>query len=244
MKVKNNIFLVIGFLLSITMSGQSVGDVFKKMSAQFTAPKVLQFNTTYNLYKDYKTKVVHQTYSGSFLKNASNDIYMKIDKTEFINTKKLSFKINHGEKAMIISNRQEFSTGEFDISKLIDFCKISSFKDFKSYWEIILVPKELSGLDYSQIVINVSKNYLLQKQVFYYNTSMNFSKDYKNQTLSNPRLEILYSSNNKNVNLSKINTDLYFTINKDNKVSVTAKYKSYEVSDKRNNKLNKNKFTN
>ncbi|WP_300570702.1 hypothetical protein [Flavobacterium sp.] len=210
------------------------------MNAPFTAPKVLQFNTTYNLYKDYKTKVVHQTYSGTFLKNVSNEIYLKIDKTEFINTKKLSLKINHGEKAMIVSNSQEFSTGQFDVSKLIEFCKISSFKDFKSYWEIILVPKEFSGLNYSQIVINVSKNYVLQKQIFYYNTGMNFSKDYKNQDLSNPRLEILYSTNNSSVNLSKINTNVYFTINKNNKVSVTAKYKNYEVSDKRNNKLNKN----
>ncbi len=240
MRVKHNIFLVIGLLLSITISGQSVGDVFKKMNAPFTAPKVLQFNTTYNLYKDYKTKVVHQTYSGTFLKNVSNEIYLKIDKTEFINTKKLSLKINHGEKAMIVSNSQEFSTGQFDVSKLIEFCKISSFKDFKSYWEIILVPKEFSGLNYSQIVINVSKNYVLQKQIFYYNTGMNFSKDYKNQDLSNPRLEILYSTNNSSVNLSKINTNVYFTINKNNKVSVTAKYKNYEVSDKRNNKLNKN----
>lgn len=229
----------------MAMSAQTVNEVFKKVNAQFTAAKPLQFNTKYNLYKDHKSNVVHQSYTGMFLKNASNEVYMKIDKTEFINANKLSLKINHSEKAMLIANKQEFSTGDFDVSKMLDFCTISSFKDLKAYWEIVLIPKELSGLNYSKIVLNINKKYLIQKQVFYYNTGINFSNDYRKQELNYPRLEILYSNHNdKVVNFSKINTNVFFTINKNNKVSATPMYKSYEVTDKRTNSKNKNKPSN
>ncbi|MES2812045.1 MAG: hypothetical protein V4670_06205 [Bacteroidota bacterium] len=232
-------------LFSTIAYGQKVNEVLQKMNERFIAPKPLRFDTKYILYKDHKTKSVQQSYTGLFVKNNQNEVYLKIDKTEFINTKKVSLKINHGEKAMLISNKVEFSTGTFDVNKLIAYCTISSFKDYKTYWEIILTPKEYSGLNYTQIVLNIGKNYLLQKQVFFYNTGFNFSKDYRKQALDYPRLEIMYSGYNKKVTeLSKINTNVFFTISQTNKVQATDKYKNYEVADKRTHLKNKSKATN
>jgi hypothetical protein len=146
---------------------------------------------------------------------------------------------------MLISDKQNFSTGNFDVSKLVDFCKITSFKDYKTYWEIILTPKQFSGLNYSQIVLNISKSYLIQKQVFYYNSSVDFSKNYNKQDLDYPRLEIIYSGyTDKIVEKNKINTNGFFTISKNNKALATTKFKDYEVTDRRTNSKNKNKATN
>lgn len=240
---------IITYLFIIACStlsfGQKVNEVLQKMSEKITAPNVFCFDTKYSLYKDQKTNVAKQTYLGFFIKNQNNEIYYKIDNTEFINTKKMGLKINHKQKAMSITNSQDFSTGSFDISKLMAFCTISSFIDNKTFWEIILTPKELSGLNYSQIVLNIGTNYLLQKQVFYYNTGFNLSNDYKKQLLDYPKLEIIYSGYNNKVNeVNKINTSLYFKINQNNKIQATEKYKNYEVVDTRTNLINKNKAAN
>ena len=97
------------------------------------------------------------------------------------------------------------------------------------------MPKEFSGLNYSKIVLNIGKNYLIQKQVFFYNTNMNFSKNYRKQELTTPRLEILYNNYTyKNIQLAKLNTAKFFIVNKENKVLATSAYKSYEVNDNRN----------
>lgn len=238
------LFIYLQFSSGISY-GQKVNEVLQKMNDKFVAPKPLRFDTQYTLYKNYKTKVAQQTYTGLFVKNSENEVYIKIDNTEFLNTKKLALKINHKEKAMLITNRHEFSTGTFDVNKLLALCTISSFKDNKTHWEIILTPKELSGLTYSQIILNIGKNYLLQKQVFYYNVGFNFSKDYKKQALDYPRLEILYSGyNHKITELNKINSNVFFTIGQNNKVQVTTKFKGYEVADKRTHLKNKNKATN
>ena len=240
MKVKSTILLLIGFLLSMTTFGQSVSDVFKKLNTQYTNSKPLQYATKYSLYKDYQTKVVSQSYNGSFMKTATNVVYMKIDDTEFINGKQFSVKINHKEKAMDVSNKPGLSTAEFDMNKLLVLCKIVSYKDYKVYWEIVMTPGEYSGLTYSKIVLNINKNFTIQKQVFYYNTEVNFSTDYKKQNLSMPRLEIVYSNYNNNpVDSSKMNVYSFFSISKNNKITATAKYKDYEVSDVRTNVSNK-----
>lgn len=229
------IFLLVFVILPIVSFGQTANDVLKKMNNNFIASKAIQFQTKYNLYKDHNTKTITESYNGLFIKNASNDVYMKIDNTEFINTSKSSLKVNHKEKAMMISDGQKFSTGEFDINKLLEYSKINSFKDYSSYWEIILVPKEFSGLNYSKIILNIAKNYLIQKQVFFYNTNMDFSKNYRKQELSTPRLEILYSNYTyTNTHSAKINTAKFFIVNKENKVLATSAYKSYEVNDNRN----------
>jgi hypothetical protein len=238
--MNHKIFLYVGFLFSIVGWGQTASEVIAGINKQFTSSKPLQYNTQYNLYKDDKSKVVHQSYKGIFQKSSSNEMYMKIDKTEFLNTNKYTIKISSTEKAMIVSNRQVYATGDFDINKLLAYCTIGSFKDYKAYWEIVLINREYSSLEYSKIVLQVYKNYWIKKQIFYYNTQVNFSGDYRKQDYSSPRLEIEYSNhNNKEVSTSIFNSNLYFTISKTNSIMPSVKYKSYEVDDNRENTINK-----
>lgn len=240
MKVK---FLLLSafVLLSVSVSGQNANEVFKKMSQQLSDKKPLQFDTKYDLYRDAKTQTVHESYKGNFRKNQNNDVYMKIGNTEFINAGKTALKINHDQKAMVVTDREQFSTGDFDVSKLQKFCKIQSFKPMKDYWEIILVPNEFSGLTYSKIVLQVGKNYLLKKQTFFYNSGINFSNDYRKQDISKPRLEISYTNYNHNpVSAQLLNSASFYNLSKANKPMATARYKSYEIIDKRTAKLKTN----
>ncbi len=240
MKVKFLLLAAFG-LLSLSVSGQNVNEVLKKMSAQLSQNKPLQFDTRYDLYRDAKAKTVYESYKGNFRKNDRNDVYMKIGNTEFINSGKMALKVNHDQKAMVITDRQQFSTGDFDVSKLLQFCKIQSFKSFKEDWEIILVPNEFSGLTYSKIVVLVNKNYTMKKQTFFYNTGIDFSKDYRKQDVTHPRLEITYTNYNHNpVSAQLLNTGLFVGIAKTNKPAATAKFKNYEIIDKRTGKLKTN----
>ena len=234
-------------LLSVCnlVAAQTVNEVFAKLNSQFTSHKTLQFETQYSLFRDASTKTVHQSYKGLFIKSSTNDVYMKIIDTEFINSRNGSLKINHNEKAMQVSDAVRFSGGDFDVSKLLNFCKIQSFKDYKAYWEIVLITKEFSGLDYSKIVLLVNKDYTLKKQVFFYNSGFDFSKDFGKQEVSNPRLEVEFKNYNQNyVNPSLFDTAAFYQVTKANKLLAAGKYKSYELIDKRSNALSNNKRTN
>lgn len=209
---------------------QSVPAVFKELAKQYSTTEPLQYKTNYALYKDFDSKKVEQSYKGSFYKNASNEIYTKIGDTEILNSKTVFLKINHNEKAMEILNPVANYFGEFDIKSLYDLCKIESFKDYKSYWEITMVSKTYSSLPYSKIIVQISKKYYLQKQIFYYNTAINFSKDYKSPDSHYPRLEITYTNWNRNpIPTSVFNRDTYFTTSDKKQIILAEKLKKYQI---------------
>lgn len=213
-----------------SVQAQTVTEVFKQLAKQYSLNKPLQYKTNYALYKDFDSKKTEENYSGSFYKNDLNEVYMKIGDSEILNSKTVFLKINHTEKAVEISNPVKNYFGDFDIKPLYDLCKIESFLDYKSYWEITLVSKQYSSLPYSKIIVQISKNYFLQKQIFYYNTAINFSKDYRSPDSHYPRLEITYSNFNRNpVAASLFNTSSYFTKSGKEHILLTEKLKKYEI---------------
>src|SRR5690606_2877042 len=108
------------------------------------------------------------------------------------------------------------------------------FVDHKSYWEITMVAKSFSNLPYSKIVVQVTKSYFLQKQTFYYNTAISFSKDYRSPDPHYPRLEIINTNFNRNpVNASLFNPKTYFTISAQKQIILVDRLKKYEVNDQR-----------
>lgn len=227
-------YLILTFLLAVTVYGQTASEVLKAANAKFNSPKPLQFQTKYNLYKKHSDKNIYQSYNGFFMKNAANEVYMRIDKTDFLNTNKYNVKISHLEKAMLVSDKQPLSMGDFDIKKFQDLCKIGDFNTYKNFWQITLIPNKFSGLAYSKIVLTINKNYTMSKQEFYHNTSHNFSKDYTKTDLSNPKLEILYTNySSKLTENQKLNTAYFFATGKNNSIVPTSAFKKYEITDNR-----------
>lgn len=213
---------------------QTVNQVFQKLAKQYSEAKPLQYKSSYSLYKDFDAKKVEETYKGIYYKNASNEIYTKIGDTEMLNSKTVFLKISNAEKAIEISNPVPNYAGDFDMKPLLDVCKIEKFVDYKSYWEITMVAKPYSSLPYSKIVVQVTKSYFLQKQTFYYNTAVNFSKDYRSPDPHYPRLEIINTNFNRNpVNASVFNTKTYFTTSAKKQILLVERLKKYELNDQR-----------
>lgn len=230
---KNAIYIS---LLAISSFGycQTVTEVFQKMAKQYAMAKPLQYKSSYNLYKDSNSKKIEENYQGSFIKNSLNEIYMTIGKTEILNSKTVNIKISHPEKAIEISNPVNTYSGDFDMKPLLDLCKINLFRDLKTYWEITLTPNTFSGLTYSKIVVQISKAFFLQKQVFYYNTATNFSKDYRKPDLHYPRLEIIYTDFNRNiVNPSFFDIKRFYSYTPSTGIKLVEKLKKYEIIDQR-----------
>lgn len=224
-------------LIAIGAKGytQTVNEVLQQMGKQYCTAQSLQYNSNYTLYKSADSKKIEQAYKGYFCKNSQNEIYMKIDQTEILNSKSLNLKISHPEKAIQIADPLKNYFGNFDIKPLLDLCKIESFKDFKSYWEIILTAKNYSNLPYSKIIVQISKKYYLQKSIFYYSTAVNFSKDYRSPKSYYPRLEVTNTNfSRKAANTSLFTTNSYVNSLAKNKYAPVERLKNYEVIDQRN----------
>lgn len=213
---------------------QTVNEVFQRLTKQYALAKPLQYQSNYSLYKDFNSKKVEQSYKGIYYKNGLNEVYTKIGDTEILNSKTVNLKISNAEKAVEISNPVPNYAGDFDMKPLLDVCKIEKFVDYKSYWEITLVAKNYSALPYSKIVVQVTKSYFLQKQTFYYNTVVNFSKDYRSPDPHYPRLEIVNKNFKRSpVNASIFSTKTYFTTNAKKQILLAEKLKKYEIIDQR-----------
>lgn len=231
----NKVILFISFLAFGSFGySQTASEVLQQMGKEYSSAKPLQYNSGYALYKTSDSKKVEQAYKGVFNKNESNEVYMKIDQTEILNSKTINVKISHSEKAIQIADPLKNYLGSFDIKPLFELCKIESFKDFKTYWEIILTAKNYSSLPYSKIILQVSKKYFLQKSIFYYSTAVNFSKNYRAPKPYYPRLEVTNTNfNRRAVNPSLFATKSYFTALAKNKSVPVERLKNYEVIDQR-----------
>ena len=228
---------IIGVLVLLCSSlsySQDAKEIFKKVGKQYAVEKSLQYKINYVLFKDFDSKKPAESYSGVFYKNAQNEMYSKVGNTEIINNKKVNLKISHPEKIIEINKPVANFKGDFDLKPLLDLCKIEKCVDQKSYWEITLTTKSFTGLPYSKIIVSVSKTYFIQKQVFYYNAPSDFSKDYRKPDMHYPRLEVTYSSFNRNpINASVFNTQTYFT-SSGGKIVLSQQLKKYEIADQRN----------
>lgn len=211
---------------------QSVRDIFQKMGKYHSAAEPLQYKSHYTLYRDYDSKKIEESYKGTFYKNVSNEVYAKIGETEIISSRTAFLKISHQEKAIQILNPIPNYMGDFDIKPLLDRCRIEKFLDYKAYWEITLSAKPYSSLAYSKIVVQISKDYLLRKRIFYYNAAVNFSKDYRRADPHYPRLEVTNSDYSRNpIKAGIFESSTYFTRSGTKQIVLSEKLKKYEIID-------------
>lgn len=229
MKYLLNIIILFG----CCTQAQTREAILARVNAEYSAAKPLQFTTVYNLYKNPQSKIITETYKGNFFKNATNEIYLKINTTEYFATKKINIQVNHDEKAILAQKPQAIPQEQFNINKLLEIFQQGYLKDQKTYWEIELLAKKHSLLPYSKIILRIGKDYFIQKQVFYYSTAMNFSNDYTKKDIHKPKLEIEFSkTSRKDIAHEKFDTTPYITITKKG-LKLSEKFSSYELIDQR-----------
>ncbi|AWM12417.1 hypothetical protein NHF50_00170 [Flavobacterium sp. NRK F10] len=226
-------FLIVIVLFSQLFVAQTVQEVLNNVNKEYTKALPLNYSVKYNLYKNKDSKKITESYSGIFKKNEKNEIYQKIDEVEFIWNNNFCLKVIHPDKLMTLTSSQPIITGEIDMKSLEQFCKVKTFYKKGDSWELTLEPNQFSGLPYSKMVIWIDKRYFIKKQLFYYNTGIDFSSDYRKQDISLPVLEIIYSDFSRNsVPNDLFDVKKYIAVTKDN-IIVTEKYKEYYLEDQR-----------
>lgn len=220
-------------LLSFNVSAQTAKNILKNVYVQYSSPSSLSFETSYKLYKTFDTNVVYQSYEGLFYKSETNEVYIKINETEILNNKQASLKVSHPEKMVLVSNPELTISEDLDVSKLLDFYKEESTRDMGSYWELELLANQPT-LPYTKIVLHITKNHLLKKQIFFYGNEINFSNDFRKPNNSNPRLEVSYANySDTPINKNKFSTSSFLEIERSGTIVLSDKIKDYEVLDKR-----------
>ena len=226
-------FLFFFFLLT-GLYAQTANDVLKKMSEKMNSNQNFEYSLKYNLYKGHNSKQIFQSYNGFFQKRGKNDFYVKIDQTEILSKDNLNLKINHTEKALAISKDTDAQFENFDLNSFVKICKVKSYKKKPEGHEIVLEPRELSGLHYSKIILLVDLKYYIKKQVFYYNGEMDFSNNLNESDLKFPRLEVLYFNHKTPIKEKKPSLSEFISSKDNKRFVVSKKYKSYEFTDLRN----------
>ena len=230
-----NVFYIILIVFSVSgnLFGQTAEEVILKMKDSYSNNKCVNYSLKYNLYKDEKSNKIYDSYSGIYKKDESNSIYQKIKNTEFILKDKLLVKVMHDDKTIAVSKGTPFSMGDNTIKSLLQYCSISNFKQLKEGWQIILIPKQNSELEYSKISIFIDTDFRISWQKFYYNIEIDFSKNFQKRDGSKPVLEIVYSNYNNN----KIENSIYnlkkFIDFKGNKMAPSLAYSKYILEDYR-----------
>ncbi|MEL1244931.1 hypothetical protein AAEO56_11705 [Flavobacterium sp. DGU11] len=234
MKIKSKIKRALFFLLiSCCTYSQNGEEILRKVRTQYSSNKSLQFSTTYNLYKRQQDKKVYEFYTGLYFKNADNEVYIKINDTEYLITKRINAQISNEEKAVLITNGTNILSKEYDFGNLFDDFQKPLIKDKKTYWEMEFKAKPITTQPYSKLVLHIGKDYFIQKQIFYYANAMDFSGDYRKQDMEYPRLEIIFGKHSReNVPLALFDTSKYFTV-ANKKVTLAARYRNYELIDHR-----------
>lgn len=220
-------------MISPIIYGQSNIAVVKGICDKYSSSTPFQFTSVYNLYKDHTSKVVSDSYSGIYLKKSNTEIYAKVNNTEYFVAKNLITQINHDEKVILITDNFSKPQAEFDISKLLEDFTVDKVTDMKKYWQLELKAKQFTSYPYSRIVIEAGKDYYMKRQVFYYNSAVDFSNDYTHPEIKYPRLEIVYNKPAKLISKS-FSMDAYYTINQKN-ISASKAFKSYQIIDNRKN---------
>jgi len=226
---------IIFFLFSISIIyAQSVNEVLDLAYKKYSKSESLQFNTEYNLYKTATATDIFQSYVGKVYKKGKATSFMVVNNTEILSTPEISLKVNHGQKAILIANPEGKLSEELDLTQLLLVYDKEGIKDLKTYWEVSLKSKKITTEPYYRIILHISKEYRLLKQVFFYANKLDFSKDYKVSDLSQPRLEIIYSAyNTKKIETKTFSSVKYIKSITPSNIILSKKLEGYELMDKR-----------
>ncbi|MFK7032409.1 LolA family protein [Flavobacterium oreochromis] len=212
------------------MRSQNAEAILKKATSCFEQNKSISFVSKYQLFKTYTSKEVIEYYVGAF-KKSGNEIYQKIGNTEFIQSNNKSLKIINKEKTMVYSaNVAALNQNAFDLKLLEKTYKVKTAIDRKDYWEIELESKQFTSVIYGKIVLWITKNYTLKKQLFYYSIAVDFSKKHNKNDLEMPRLEVDIQDFNLNASLPKSVFDMssYVAVS-GSSIKPIGKYSKYKV---------------
>tara|TARA_R110002096_G_scaffold399596_1_gene596030 strand:- start:395 stop:1096 length:702 start_codon:yes stop_codon:yes gene_type:complete len=205
--------LSILFLSSIA-TAIDVNDILQKVRANYSDSKSIEYYTSYALFKGHYSKTIHSEYNG-YVYKYKNEIYQKINKTEFIYGKDFFLQISHSEKAVLLDGLQKNINTAVDLDQVLKKCKSKKVIENEGYYEVTLTYPDGSSSPFSHVRMRISKKkyYLTQLDLFYIRMQ-NFSTSYRKKDLAQSHLRITFTKTKINLKGRKkiVDFENYITI--------------------------------
>lgn len=226
------LLLILGFN---ALDAQDFNTVLNKATSKYLNTENYSIDAIYNMYSDSISKTRIDQQKASLFKNGSN-YYLKMADAEIIATDSFFIKISHSEKMMLYSKMNRFKKETYKNTQLPFMDYISEFKnkiikDKGDFWECILSDNQSISIPYKKIVLQVSKSdYVIKKQVYFFNRSIEKQFNTESKKYSNERLEIItskFNSNPKNFE-DKFVFEKYLTKTR-NSLTSSAYTKNYKI---------------
>lgn len=205
--------------------------VIKKAADIYNKQEYVSNNSKYTLYLDFTSDKIYEQYTGVVLKK-NNVNYFKIKNTEFVSFGTYGVKINNDQKAIVIEKQaKEVHDSPLSLTNYLKGLDSKLIQGDKDYFICELTPSKISQVMLAKVIIQIrKKDYSIVKQTLFFVDKME-SKNAKGKTIySIPRLEIVFSSREKNIKkddvlLSKEN---YFTQN-GNQIILSKRLATYQL---------------
>lgn len=197
---------------------------------KYNNTKTYEFNIKYISYKDYKTSIPYETSIG-FFKKDGNNFYCKILDLYTMQNDNYKIIIDSSDKTIsIASPSQVFESvfSVFDIETLFSNYAIVKTANFSGGLLFRIEPKLAYDIDSYEYLVDKS-GWIKELTIFY-----NISLIDRNGDVTNikPRLQMIFSINDKKVNKDEYNESRFFIKQGDNLV-LTKEYKNFQLMDNR-----------
>ncbi|MFP9099830.1 LolA family protein [Flavobacterium sp. RHBU_24] len=219
------------FGTTLIANAQKGEPILAAVLKKYSEPSQYEYTTAYRLYKTHTSQNVEEYHSGLYQKKSKAELYFKLQDIEFFYKGNTYVQLNHDTKSIIISTSSD-KVIEYDLSAITKDFTVASVKDNKTNWQLELHAKKNVSYPYSLIMLYVRKDYTIEREIFYYNTGIDFSQDYTRKDISRPRLEIVYSNILSLKKFKSFNLSDFF-VEKNRKKYPTESYKEYRIVDNR-----------
>jgi len=229
---KLSIIMVLQLFISTAVAQKNDKQLFLKYinaaKNHYLPTDSFEIDLQYNIYQEHTDTKPEEQYKGKIVVN-KGDLYNKLHQTETIQFKDIQVKINHDEKAMLISKVSiQENIDILNFEKFIDVFDKVRVTEINSSIKCELIAPKITQLPYQRIELFFNKkDYTINKQVLYFFQKVNYTTNDTEKT-STPKMEIVFIKKGKISDASVLSQKKYVSI-VNNKIQVAKAFKAYTI---------------
>ena len=187
----------------------------------------LEMSLQYKLYESHNSKVPTEEHSGTYIQCKSGS-YFKLNTIEMVTIPNLcSVSINGNDKSMYMSKVNSNSTNPYTMLNVVEGYENITKTEREGYKLFVLKAAEITQLPYSRVELYFNASNVMSKQVIYMINNVNYAKHGK-EVVSQPKIELSYTTNTGKNASKYFKTDRYFLKN-GNEFTASNSYPGFTV---------------
>lgn len=230
--MSNKIFLIVFSFFHLTSFSQkklTVTSIFDKVEKYYVSKNNFCLSSKYTFFENKSINKILDSYEGLIVKKGAIS-YQKVNNTEFVNFGDCSLMISKDNKVVNYANMASSAGQPIALKSFLKILPLTKITDQNEYWVCELSSKGKIPLQFKKIIVYINKkNFSLSKQIFYSVGKQEIIKNNNKQTISNPRIEILFFDKifTSEMNLLIDKKNYFRKVNK--KINLVKRLQSYKL---------------